>query len=360
MLTTPYFTIPDTLRNWPWKRVLNPHQKVCEEEAADWMRSCGAFTPKSQNAFDRCSFGLLGSLAYPRLGRDGLRIACDLMNMFFVIDEYSDVASGREARLQADIVMDALYNPLVPRPVGEWIGGEVTRQFWANAIKTATPSSQRRFVRNFQRYVDAVVQQAQDREAHCIRDVKSYFILRRQTIGAIPSLDLLTLEMDLEDEVLDHPIIAKLLELCVDMILIGNDLYSYNVEQARGDDTHNFVRIVKDERKCNLNDALRWISDYHDRLADEFLNLMHNLPSFGSKLIDEQVKTYVDGLGNWVRANECWSFESERYFGKKGKLYQKSRRVRLLPSSIALQGQNIDPQAAVEISDLPAAAGIIV
>jgi Delta6-protoilludene synthase len=85
-------------------------------------------------------------------------------------------------------------------------------------------------VRNFQKYVDAVVVQAHDREAHCIRDVASYFVLRRQTIGAIPSLDLLTLEMDLDDEVVEHPVLAKLLELCVDMILIGNDLYSYNIE----------------------------------------------------------------------------------------------------------------------------------
>lgn len=50
------------------------------------------------------------------------------MNLFFVIDEYSDVAGVDEVQNQADIVMDALRNPHKPRPKGEWIGGEVTRQ----------------------------------------------------------------------------------------------------------------------------------------------------------------------------------------------------------------------------------------
>lgn len=103
-------------------------------------------------------------------------------------------------------------------------------RFWANAIRTATPSAQRRFLKNFELYIDGVVQQAQDRD-HCrIRDISSYFALRRNTIGAIPSLDILTVEMDLPELVFEDPSIAKLKELCVDMILIGNDLYSYNVE----------------------------------------------------------------------------------------------------------------------------------
>lgn len=49
------------------------------------------------------------------------------MNLFFVIDEWSDVSDARETRYQADAIMDALRNPYKPRPKGEWIGGEVAR-----------------------------------------------------------------------------------------------------------------------------------------------------------------------------------------------------------------------------------------
>lgn len=50
------------------------------------------------------------------------------MNMFFVYDEYSDVAHEDEVQVMANIIMDALRNPHKPRPKGEWVGGEVTRQ----------------------------------------------------------------------------------------------------------------------------------------------------------------------------------------------------------------------------------------
>lgn len=51
------------------------------------------------------------------------------MNLFFIIDEHSDVADGRRAREHANIVMDALRNPLKHQPEGEWISGEIARQY---------------------------------------------------------------------------------------------------------------------------------------------------------------------------------------------------------------------------------------
>lgn len=162
-LRSSQFRLPDTLRNWPWPRKINPHYAQCKEESSAWCESFQAFSPKAQQAFNRCDFsttkfppnsqhlftfqclGLLASLAYPYLNKgdwtgpllddmllihhqDGCRIGCDLMNLFFIIDEHSDVENINGARLQADIIMDALRNPDIPRPSGEWIGGEVARQ----------------------------------------------------------------------------------------------------------------------------------------------------------------------------------------------------------------------------------------
>src|SRR5262249_53117012 len=33
------------------------------------------------------------------------------------------------------------------------------------------------------------------------------------------------------------------------------------------------------------------------------------IESFGDPKVDAQVATYINGLGNWVRANDCWGFE---------------------------------------------------
>ena len=63
------------------------------------------------------------------------------------------------------------------------------------------------------------------------------------------------------------------------------------------------------EHKCGLADAMEWISGLHDELVDKFLSTLKKLPSFGDPVLDKKVATYVDGLGNWMRSNEAWSFE---------------------------------------------------
>ena len=63
------------------------------------------------------------------------------------------------------------------------------------------------------------------------------------------------------------------------------------------------------ERECDLAAAVGWISDMHDNRAERFLSTLREVPSFGDSEIDDQVSAYIDGLGNWVRANDSWSFE---------------------------------------------------
>lgn len=78
--------------------------------------------------------------------------------------------------------------------------------------------------------MDSVVQQAVDRNNNHIRDIDSYFEVRRDTIGAKPSFAICELYMNLPDTVMNHPVIMKLTELCIDLIIIGNDLCSYKME----------------------------------------------------------------------------------------------------------------------------------
>jgi Delta6-protoilludene synthase len=114
-------------------------------------------------------------------------------------------------------------------------------------------------------------------------------------------------------------------------------MYSYNVEQARGDDTHNVVTVVMNELNTDINGAMRWIAKSHAQMEKNFMAAKAALPKWG-KEIDEQVAKYVEGVAYLVRANDAWSFESERYFGKRGREVEQSRAVALLPklTSIAV------------------------
>lgn len=103
-------------------------------------------------------------------------------------------------------------------------------RYWLNAIKATPASFQRRFIDSFQRYVDSVVEQSSDRDHHCQRDIQSYLTLRRFTIGAEPSFVLNAMHMDLPDHVVSHTTLKRLEQLATDMIILGNDIVSYDRE----------------------------------------------------------------------------------------------------------------------------------
>ena len=63
------------------------------------------------------------------LGIDELRAGCELMNLLLLFDEYSDVEDEKTIQEFASIMMDALRNPHKPRPAGESLLGEVSRQY---------------------------------------------------------------------------------------------------------------------------------------------------------------------------------------------------------------------------------------
>ena len=82
--------------------------------------------------------------------------------------------------------------------------------------------------------------------------------------------------------------------------------------------------------KSGLNEAMKWVGDYCSKIVHNFLKDLCHVPSFGDKF-DDQVKHYLDGMAYWVRGNDSWSFEGQKYFIEGGLDIQKSRRVVLLP-----------------------------
>ncbi|KAF9444714.1 hypothetical protein P691DRAFT_677094 [Macrolepiota fuliginosa MF-IS2] len=47
---------------------------------------------------------------------DPIRLGCDLMNLFFVFDEYTDVEDKSGAQNICDVIIETMKNPDKPRP----------------------------------------------------------------------------------------------------------------------------------------------------------------------------------------------------------------------------------------------------
>lgn len=89
-------------------------------------------------------------------------------------------------------------------------------------------------------------------------------------------------------------------------------LLSHPIRHARGDDGHNVVTVVMNQFGLDVQSSIHWTSRLHDELAEQFKEQWQKIPTFGDP-IDQEVSIYCHGLANWVRANECWSFEVSWY-----------------------------------------------
>lgn len=104
------------------------------------------------------------------------------------------------------------------------------------------------------------------------------------------------------------------------------------MEKSRGLELHNSVELVMKERDLDIQGAIDWLERYAAGVHAGFLDNVAQLPSWGEET-DKKVKVYVNGLAQWIRGNDDWTFESGRYFGSKGLEIQKTRVMTLLPPS---------------------------
>ncbi|KAI0650908.1 terpenoid synthase [Trametes meyenii] len=324
-----YLHLPDFMSNWPWPRKIHPLYEEVTAESSAWLKSFAPFTPESQFAFDMCDLGRLAALGYPEASREHLRIGVDLMNVFFVIDEYTDVESASAVREMVEVVIDATYHPEKPRPAGESILGEMTRQLAQRLVCASTSEATAHFLNSFSAYLRSVVCQAEERCEGVSRSIDSYIKIRRENSGGRPSFSPVELRLRIPDEVFYAPSVVELQSCILDMITTINDVLSYNREQATGNDDYNLLTVVMRELSINFDDAIVWVMDYHNAVAKKFIEGLNNLPSFGSH-VDAQLQEYLQGIANWPRCVDSWSFESKRYFGEQGLEYQRTRLVPLL------------------------------
>lgn len=109
-------------------------------------------------------------------------------------------------------------------------------------------------------------------------------------------------------------------------------MLSFNKEQAC-EQTHNMVIIAMQQFNTDIAGAVEWMYNYHLGLQAKFTEKYFQIPRWGGP-VDRQIAQCIDGVANWVRANDQWHFESGRYFGEKAREVQKTRWVTLLPRSV--------------------------
>ena len=138
------------------------------------------------------------------------------------------------------------------------------RRFWERAVERTNEQTQKRFIDVFTQYTAAVVQEASDRADHRVRSIHDYLVLRRGTAAIAAAVAPLEFAFDIPAFVFEDATMKNLYAWIEDILIVINvsvfdvgdlvviidasaqlsqDMYSFNVEQARGD-PHNLISAV--------------------------------------------------------------------------------------------------------------------
>ncbi|KAK2461246.1 hypothetical protein APHAL10511_006773 [Amanita phalloides] len=323
------FILPDLVSHCDFTLRRSRHCKQVTVHTKKWLFKGDNLNGQKRNAFHGLKAGLLTSMCYPDAGYPQLRAVNDFLTYLFFLDNLSDDMDNRATKSIADAVMNSLYYPRTYRSCTRV--GRMAADFYKRILLTASSGTQQRFLETFDLFFQSVTQQAADRASGRIPDLESYIALRRDTSGCKPCWVLIEYANNLKipDDVMDHPIIRSLGEAANDVVTWSNDVFSYNVEQSRGD-THNMISVVMNEHGLDLQSAVDFVGDMCKQSIDRFNKERQELPCWSPE-IDRDVAVYVQGLANWIVGSLHWSFETERYFGKFGPQVKKTRLVNLFP-----------------------------
>ncbi|KAL0573670.1 Alpha-muurolene synthase [Marasmius crinis-equi] len=347
----PHFILPDLVShcNYP----LSYHEKGDEiaSQSVKWLdQNCPILNEKRRKALYGLQAGELTAFCYNTAEPHRLRVISDFMNYLFHLDNISDGMMTNDTDLLADTVMNALWAPQRYRPtmfrgkeqpVEEHNAGKLARDFWMRAIADAKPGPQARFKETFELFFNTVNQQARARDAGKIPTLEEYINIRRDTSGCKPCWALIEygLDIDLPPIVANNPTIRALGQHTNDLVTWSNDIFSYNIEQARGD-THNMIVILMNSKNKTLEQAMERVGEMCEEAIKNFEMKRKVIPT---KWVDEEgnvysvnndeVQRYVKGLQDWIVGSLHWSFQTTRYFGTGGQDVKKNRKVYLRPVS---------------------------
>ncbi|KAJ8473180.1 hypothetical protein ONZ51_g8039 [Trametes cubensis] len=327
MSTQQHFVLPDLLAVCPLKGSTNPHYLRAAAESTAWVKSYNTLSERKLAFLLQGSSELLVSHAYPYAPYEQFRACCDFVNLLFVVDEVSDDQNGCDARRTGEVFSHVMRYP-------DWDDGsalaKMTQEFKQRLLASSGPNSYRRFLMHCDDYVNAVAREAEYRERGEVLDVASFQTLRRENsaIRLCFGLFEFALGIDLPDRAFQDQHFMTLYWAAADMVCWSNDVYSYNMEQAKGHTGNNIVTVLMREKGVSLQAASDLIGEHFETLMKRFLDTKKLLPTFGGDL-DHAVVKYVEAMEHWVIGNLEWSFESQRYFGAEHDTVKETLVVKL-------------------------------
>jgi len=309
---------------------VNPHFAACLPDGQAWIRKyrsliCG---PKMCTYLENCNFELFAAYIVPSADSSGLKATMDFVNILWTCDEITDTESVEATMKYRTVIYRALQEPDFDD--GTWVC-HMIQDFRRDHFEKFGPNVARRFIKNFYNVFVKLSTEVELRDKKEVLNIKHYIDLRRDVGAVRPSFDLVeySLGLDLPNYVYENPIFISGYNAALDMVCWLNDLFSYDMEQAKGQGGANAVTVVMKSRGNDLQSAVDFIAGFCEALSFQFLESQNSLQFHSDPVFSQDSVRFLEALGDWVRGSSEWSFITERYFGKENDKVKKTRIVEL-------------------------------
>ncbi|MGW2565465.1 terpene synthase family protein [Streptomyces sp. NPDC001537] len=302
---------------------VNPDRAGARDRNLAWVRRQQLVT--SDAMARRYAFSQVAELSayiYPEATGEDLDLAFDIMGWFFLFDDQFDVPQGTvptAAITACEQLIDLLHQPPDTDPAHG--AAPIVLAFadcWRRETRGMSQQWQQRAAANWVAYLEGNLTEEADRRAGTHPNAEERMHAHRRSGGVRPCIDLAERVARFEiPPLVWHSTLIESLRLCtVDSVILVNDFYSLEADEARGDP--NLVTCLIAEQSYSRDQALDAVRDLHDRIVDRFLTLRRQVPDFCAALDmteaqSAHVTSYVEAMRQWIRGNYDWSRSNGRY-----------------------------------------------
>ncbi|KYF56472.1 terpene cyclase [Sorangium cellulosum] len=302
--------------DYPFPASRNANVDIAERRTLQWIRRLQlAPEGRALSRLKATGFAQLAAWLLPWANMRTLELASDFTAALFLLDDAYD---------EGDLSMDPeAVERLNEKYLGELFGyvepdmsDPLTRGLLdvRDRIKSSHPHFfLNRWLAHFQFYYEANLWEANNRRRARTPCVDEYLLMRRYSGAVYTYCDLLELllERPLPLEVVQHPTIQCVRDICNDILCWTNDYFSLGKELRSGD-VHNLILVLRDNHAITLEEAIARLKQMHDERIAEYQDVKEKVLALWD---DEATRLYIGAADAMIAGNQRWALEARRYSG---------------------------------------------
>ncbi|WP_437505911.1 terpene synthase family protein [Sorangium sp. So ce1099] len=299
---------------YPFFASCHPNVDAVERRTLQWIRRLRL--PSDERALSRVKAASVAHLAawvFPSANERILQLASDFTAVLFLLDDAYD--EGKLSTLPLDVAkLNEKYLGELFGYVAADMNDPLTRGLLdiRDRIKDGSPNFfLNRWLSHFQYYFEANLWESNNRMRKRVPHLEEYIMMRRYSGAVYPYCDLmeLLLEQPLPLEIVQHPLLQSVREICNDILCWTNDYFSLEKELRSGE-VHNLIVVLRDSERFTLEEAAAQLRQMHDDRVADYQRVKERVLSSWST---SGIREYLRATEAMIAGHQRWALAALRY-----------------------------------------------